>query len=61
MSLLEKTKRVTFKKDTGVVYFINEEGDSTHALYIKKGYLLKEEDFVEIMESMEIRFKKKKP
>jgi hypothetical protein len=59
MSLLAKTKRVSIKKDTGIVSFINEEGLSTHVLYIQKGYMVKDKDFREIMESMEIKFKKK--
>lgn len=59
MSILAKTKRVLFKKDTGIVSFINEEGNSTHVLYIQKGYMIKDKDFKEIMESLEIKFKKK--
>jgi predicted SprT family Zn-dependent metalloprotease len=59
MSLLKQAKRVLLKKDTGIVSFINEEGNSTHVLYIQKGYMIKDKDFKEIMESIEIKFKKK--
>lgn len=58
MSLLEETKKVILKKDTGIVSFINEEGSSTHVLYINKPKTLKKKDFDEIMESLEIKFKK---
>jgi hypothetical protein len=57
MSILAKTKRVLLKKDTGIVSFINEEGDSTHVLYIQKGYMIKDEDFKEIMDALHVRFK----
>ena len=40
------------------VSFINEEGESTHVLYIQKPHTIKEKDFREIMESLEIKFKK---
>tara|TARA_R110000868_G_C10379763_1_gene719245 strand:+ start:321 stop:500 length:180 start_codon:yes stop_codon:yes gene_type:complete len=59
MSLLKEAKRVLLKKDTGIVSFIDEEGYSTHVLYIQKPKLVKEEDFKEIMESINIKFKKK--
>jgi len=59
MSLLQKVKKVTIKKDIGIVSFVNEEGNSTHVLYLNKPIMLKDEDFQEIMESLEIRFKKK--
>lgn len=59
MSILAKTKRVLFKKDTGIVSFINEEGFSTHVMYIQKPCMVKDKDFKEIMESLEIKFKKK--
>ena len=59
MSLLAETKRVLLKKETGIVSFINEEGESTHVLYIQKPYLVKDKDFKEIMEALEIKFKKK--
>ena len=59
MSLLKQAKRVLLKKDTGIVSFINEEGYSTHVLYIQKPHMVKQEDFKEIMESLEIKFKKK--
>ena len=60
MSLLAKTKRVLLKKETGIVSFINEEGESTHVIYFQKPHLVKDKDFKEIMESIEIRFKQKK-
>ena len=59
MSLLKQAKRVLLKKDTGIVSFINEEGNSTHVLYIQKGYMVKDKDFKEIMEALNVRFKKK--
>jgi hypothetical protein len=59
MSLLAETKRVLLKKDTGIVSFINKEGNSTHVLYIQKPCMVKDKDFREIMESLEIKFKKK--
>lgn len=59
MSLLKETKRILLKKETGIVSFINEEGHSTHVLYIQKPHMVKEEDFREIMEALHIRFKKK--
>ncbi len=59
MSVLAETKRVLLKKDTGIVSFINEEGESTHVMYIQKPHMIKEKDFREIMESLEIKFKKK--
>jgi hypothetical protein len=59
MSLLAETKRVLLKKETGIVSFINEEGNSTHVMYIQKPHLVKDEDFKEIMQSLEIKFKKK--
>ena len=58
MSLLAETKRVLLKKDTGIVSFINKEGNSTHVLYIQKPCMIKDKDFREIMESLEIKFKK---
>lgn len=58
MSLLQEAKRVLLKKDTGIVSFVNSEGDSTHVLYINKPKTLKQKDFNEIMESLEIKFKK---
>lgn len=58
MSLLQETKRVILKKDTGIVSFITNEGNSTHVLYINKPKTLKKKDFDEIMESLEIKFKK---
>lgn len=58
MSILQETKRVLLKKDTGVVSFINNEGHSTHVLYIQKPKMIKNKDFEEIMESLEIKFKK---
>ena len=58
MSLLKQTKRVLFKKETGIVSFINEEGNSTHVLYMQKAYMVKDKDYKEIIESMEIKFKK---
>lgn len=58
MSLLQETKKVILKKDTGIVSFINGEGSSTHVLYINKPKTLKKKDFEEIMESLEIKFKK---
>ena len=57
MSLLAETKRVLIKKDTGIVSFINEEGNSTHVLYIQKGYMVKDKDFKEIMDALHVRFK----
>ena len=60
MSLLKEAKRVSIKRDTGIISFINEEGNSEHALYIVKPVMVKEKDFKEIMESIEIRFKQKK-
>ena len=59
MSVLAETKRVLLKKDTGIVSFINEQGESTHVLYIQKPHMIKDKDFREIMESLEIKFKKK--
>lgn len=59
MSVLAETKRVLLKKDTGIVSFINEKGESTHVMYIQKPHMIKEKDFREIMESLEIKFKKK--
>jgi hypothetical protein len=58
MSLLQETKRVLLKKDTGIVSFVNEEGNSTHVLYINKPKTLKQQDFDEIMQSLKIKFKK---
>ncbi len=58
MSILQETKRVLLKKETGIVSFISEEGNSTHVLYINKPKTLKQKDFNEIMESLEIKFKK---
>ncbi len=60
MSLLKETKRVLLKKETGIVSFIDSDGYSTHVMYIQKPHLVKDEDFKEIMESLEIRFKQKK-
>lgn len=60
MSLLAEAKRVAIKRDTGIISFINEEGNSTHVLYINKPFMVKDADFKEIMESIEIRFKQKK-
>ena len=57
MSILQETKRVLLKKDTGIVSFINNEGNSTHVLYIQKPKMIKNKDFEEIMESIEIKFK----
>ena len=59
MSLLQQAKRVLLKKDTGIVSFIDKEGNSTHVLYIQKGYMVKDKDFKEIMEALNVRFKKK--
>ena len=59
MSLLAKTERVLLKKDTGIVSFIDKEGNSTHVLYIQKGYMIKDKDFKEIMEALNVRFKMK--
>jgi len=59
MSILAETKRVVLKKDTGIISFINEEGESTHVLYIQKPHMVKDKDFKEIMEALEIKFKKK--
>jgi len=59
MSLLAKTERLLLKKDTGIVSFIDKEGNSTHVLYIHKGYMVKDKDFKEIMEALNVRFKKK--
>jgi predicted SprT family Zn-dependent metalloprotease len=39
--------------------FIDKEGNSTHVLYIQKGYMVKDKDFKEIMEALNVRFKKK--
>jgi hypothetical protein len=58
MSILQEAKRVLLKKDTGIVSFINKEGNSTHVLYIQKPKMIKNKDFEEIMESIEIKFKK---
>ena len=58
MSILQETKRVVLKKETGIVSFINDEGNSTHVLYINKPKTLKQEDFEEIMKALEIKFKK---
>jgi hypothetical protein len=58
MSILQEAKRVLLKKDTGIVSFINNEGNSTHVLYIQKPKMIKNKDFEEIMESIEIKFKK---
>jgi hypothetical protein len=58
MSILQETKRVLLKKETGIVSFINKEGNSTHVLYIQKPKMIKNKDFEEIMESIEIKFKK---
>jgi hypothetical protein len=60
MSLLQQTRKVVFKQDIGVVSFVNSEGESKHVLYINKPKSIKREDFKEIMESMEIKFKKSK-
>ena len=60
MSLLAETKRVLLKKETGIVSFINDEGHSTHVLYIQKPHMVDDEDFKEIMEALDIRFKKQK-
>ena len=59
MSLLAEAKKVTFKKETGIISFVNEEGNSTHVIYINKPHFVNEQDFREIMESIEIKFKKK--
>ena len=59
MSLLKEAKRVSIKRETGIISFINEEGNSTHVIYFQKPYMVKEADFKEIMESIEVRFKKK--
>jgi len=59
MSLLAKTERVLLKKDTGIVSFIDKEGNSTHVLYIQKPHTVKDKDFKEIMEALNVRFKKK--
>jgi hypothetical protein len=59
MSLLAEAKRVLIKKDTGIISFVNKEGNSTHVLYIQKPHLIKDEDFKEIMQSIQIKFKKK--
>jgi hypothetical protein len=59
MSILAKTKRVLLKKDTGIISFINDEGESTHVMYIQKPHLVKDADFKEIMDALHIRFKKK--
>jgi hypothetical protein len=58
MSILQEAKRVFLKKDTGIVSFINNEGNSTHVLYIQKPKMIKNKDFEEIMESIQIKFKK---
>jgi len=58
MSLLAETKRVILKKNTGIVSFVNNEGSSTHVLYINKPKTIKQKDFEEIMQSLEIKFKK---
>ena len=58
MSLLKEAKRVLLKKETGIVSFIDKEGYSTHVLYIQKPKTIKDKDFEEIMESLEIKFKK---
>jgi hypothetical protein len=57
MSILAKTKRVLLKKDTGIISFINDEGESTHVMYIQKPHLVKDADFKEIMDALHIRFK----
>jgi hypothetical protein len=59
MSLLAETEKVTIKRETGIVSFVNKEGDSTHVSYIQKPHMVNDEDFREIMESIHIRFKKK--
>jgi hypothetical protein len=59
MSLLAETEKVTIKRETGIVSFVNKEGNSTHVLYIHKPHMVNDEDFREIMESIHIRFKKK--
>lgn len=59
MSLLAETEKVTIKRETGIVSFVNKEGNSTHVLYIQKPHMVNDEDFREIMESIHIRFKKK--
>lgn len=57
MSLLKETKKVILKKETGIVSFINTSGESTHVLYINRPRCVKKEDFEEIMNSLEIKFK----
>jgi hypothetical protein len=59
MSLLAETERVTIKRESGIVSFINKEGESTHVLYIQKPHMVNDEDFREIMEALHVRFKKK--
>jgi hypothetical protein len=49
---------VILKKNTGIVSFVNNEGSSTHVLYINKPKTIKQKDFEEIMQSLEIKFKK---
>jgi hypothetical protein len=60
MSILQETKRVLIKKDTGIVSFVNQEGHSMHVLYINKPAMLKQAQFEEIMAALEIKFKKPK-
>lgn len=59
MSILAETERVTIKRESGIVSFVNKEGESTHVLYIEKPHMVNDEDFKEIMKALHIRFKKK--
>ena len=59
MSLLKEVKKVTIKRETGIISFVNEEGNSTHVLYFQKPHLVKEQDYRELLESIEVRFKVK--
>jgi hypothetical protein len=59
MSILAEAERVTIKRESGIVSFVNKEGESTHVLYIQKPHMVNDEDFKEIMEALNVRFKKK--
>jgi len=59
MSILAEAERVTIKRESGIVSFVNKKGKSTHVLYIQKPHMVNDEDFKEIMEALNVRFKKK--
>ena len=57
MSLLQETKKIKLNKANGVISFIDALGESKHVLYIHKPKCIKKEDFEEIINSLEIKFK----